>query len=103
MALTLDIAARTLFSVDIARHFRRIGKALATVMEVSASPQRILKAMRMLGWRKERRYRRGVAELDEIVYSIIRERRATEHPGGQRKRRLAWHAARGAATKTAMA
>jgi cytochrome P450 len=82
MALTLDIAARTLFSVDIARHSGRIGKALATVMEVSASPQRILKAMRMLGWRKERRYRRGVAELDEIVYSIIRERRATEHPGG---------------------
>ncbi len=82
MALTLDIAARTLFSVDIARHSGRIGKALTTVMEVSASPQRILKAMRVLGWRKERRYRRGVAELDEIVYGIIRERRATQHAGG---------------------
>ena len=81
MALTLDIAARTLFSVDIAQHSGRIGKALATVMEVSASPERILKPLRMISWRSEGRYRRGVAELDEIVYGIIRERRAAEKAG----------------------
>ncbi|MGH9594511.1 MAG: cytochrome P450, partial [Bryobacteraceae bacterium] len=81
MALTLDIAARTLFDVEIAPETARIGRALGQVMEVSARPERILKTLRLVSFRSEARYRRGVKELDEIVFGMIRERRASTAKG----------------------
>lgn len=77
MALTLDIAARTLFSVEIGEMGGRIRDALEELLEVSARPERILKPLRMVSWRSEGKYRRAIAELDKIVYGIIAERRAS--------------------------
>ncbi len=76
MSLTLGIAARTLFSVEIAEESARIGRALDTVLVVSANPRRLLRVMRMLPLPSERRYERAVRDLDQIVFGIIRDRRA---------------------------
>lgn len=76
MSLTLGIAARTLFSVEIAGASARIGRAVDTVLVVSANPRRLLRVMRMLPLPSELRYRRAVRELGEIVFGIIRDRRA---------------------------
>jgi cytochrome P450 len=76
MALTLDIAARTLFSVEIGQRGRRIESALATLMEIIAKPQRIIRPLRLVLFSTERRYRRAVRELETIVQQIIYERRS---------------------------
>jgi cytochrome P450 len=86
MTLTLGIAARTLFSVEIAEESARIGRALDVVLVVSANPRRLLRLMRILPLPSELRYRRAVRDLDEIVFGIIRDRRASastlaEHAG----------------------
>jgi len=77
MSLTLGIAARTLFSVEIAEESARIARALDVVLIVSANPRRLLRLMRMLPLPSELRYRRAVRDLDEIVFGIIRDRRAS--------------------------
>ena len=77
MSLTLGIAARTLFSVEIAEESARIGRALDVVLVVSANPRRLLRLMRMLPLPSELRYRRAVRDLDEIVFGIIRDRRTS--------------------------
>ncbi|HET9401705.1 MAG TPA: cytochrome P450 [Candidatus Acidoferrales bacterium] len=82
MALTLDIAARTLFSVEIGAMGARIRDALEELLEVSARPERILKPLRVVSWRSEGKYRRAIAELDKIVYGIIAERRASGRDTG---------------------
>lgn len=77
MALTLEIAARTLFSLEIGELGGRIRNALEDLLEVSARPERILKPLRMVSWRSEGRYKRAIRELDKIVYGIIADRRAS--------------------------
>ena len=82
MALTLEIAARTLFSLEIGELGARIRDALEELLEVSARAERILKPLRMISWRSEGRYKRAIAKLDEIVYGIIAERRASGRDTG---------------------
>lgn len=81
MALTLDIAARTLFSVEIGSRGRHIEHALTTLMQVVARPQRIMKPLRLIAWQSERKYHAAIRELESVVYEIIRERRAAEAAG----------------------
>jgi cytochrome P450 len=81
MALTLDIAARTLISVEIASVSDRIAKALEAILIVAARPARILSLVRKFPSRTERNYVSAVRDLDEIVYGIIRERRAARSAG----------------------
>ena len=81
MSLTLDIAARTLFNVEIASASDRIANALNAILIVTAKPARILRLVRSVPTRAERNYRRAVRDLDEIVYGIIRDRRAARARG----------------------
>ena len=81
MALTLDIAARTLFSVEIGTRGRHIERALTTLMQVAARPQRILKPLRMISWSTEKKYHAAIRELETVVYEIISERRAADAAG----------------------
>ncbi|HXT87194.1 MAG TPA: cytochrome P450, partial [Verrucomicrobiae bacterium] len=77
MALTLEIVAKALFGADVTSSTARVGSALETAMK---------QFTRIAGWAfllpdrfpvpGTRRMRRARLELDEIIYGIIRERRA---------------------------
>ena len=76
METTLAIATRTLFGVDLGPKMPVIADALDAFIRQNAGVsvwQLILK----LPTRKRWRYLRGVRALDEIVYGIIAERRAS--------------------------
>lgn len=77
MHVTLQIAARSLFNVNIANDAGTIGRALTVVLDqmpklagFSFLPQWV--PVPGLG-----RFRRALADLDQIVYGVIRNRRTT--------------------------
>jgi len=82
MRVTLEIAARSLFNVEITGDAGTIGRALNVVLE--AMP-RLASFSFLPDWLPVPGlggFRRALADLDQIVYGIIRTRRATgEHPG----------------------
>ena len=86
MRLTLEIVAMALFSVEIASGKDRVGAALDTLMELSMGARMLIPApFRRIPTRNNRRYDAAVRELDDIVYSLIRERQsnaATTSPHG---------------------
>ena len=76
MQTTLAIATRTLFGVDLGPQMPVVADALEAFIRQNAGLnvwQLILKLPTYKRWR----YLRGVRALDEIVYGIIRERRAS--------------------------
>jgi len=76
MQTTLAIATRTLFGVDLGPQMPVIAGALEAFIRQNAGVsvwQVILKLPTLKRWR----YLRGVRALNEIVYGIIRERRAS--------------------------
>jgi cytochrome P450 len=76
--LTLEIAGKTLFDVDTADIASTIGKALTVGMEeffrLTSVRFLIPDWLMVLG---RRRFRRALGALEEVVYRIIRERRAS--------------------------
>jgi cytochrome P450 len=77
MRLTLEIVSMALFSVEIAAEKGRVSAALETLMELSMGARMLLPEMlRHLPTRNNRRYERAVHQLDDIVYTLIRERQA---------------------------
>ena len=80
MAVTLEIVAKSLFGSDISRDSRRIGKALSVVMELLVSQVNMTFLLpESVPLPKTPRFRRAVRQLDEIIYSIIRQRRSARH------------------------
>lgn len=81
--LTLAIAAKTLFNVDIEAEASRIGRALDAGMKAFVARTRsLLPIPEHWPTPTYRRFRRALAELDAIVYGIIEQRRASgEDPG----------------------
>lgn len=75
MALTLDIVGRTLFDVDLAGEARAVADALTAAMQYIIDS---ITAPLPYSWPlpRNRRLRRAVASLDEIVLRIIADRRA---------------------------
>jgi cytochrome P450 len=73
--LTLDIVAKTLFDVEITQVARKIGAALAVLMERYSGIGTLVPLR--IPTRANRRARKAIAELDAIVYGIIAERRRT--------------------------
>jgi cytochrome P450 len=77
MRLTLEIVAMALFSVEIAPEKDRVAVALDTLMELSMGARMLLPdLLRRLPTPNNRRYEAAVRELDDIVYTLIRERQA---------------------------
>jgi len=71
--LTLRIVGRTLLGIDVGSEVARIGRAMNVFQTSLSVPQGLPKLLR---WPIERRTARAVAELDEIIERVIRERRA---------------------------
>lgn len=83
MRLTLDIAAQTLFGANVGLAVVRIGRALETTMRVFR--RRMMNPLSdlllQLPLPETFRLRRARADLDRVVYGIIRSRRAEQQAG----------------------
>jgi cytochrome P450 len=82
MRVTLEIAARSLFNVEIEGDAGTIGKALTVVMDQMPKLAGFAFLPDWVPVPGLGAFRRALADLDKIVYGIIRDRRATgDHPG----------------------
>lgn len=77
MRLGLKIVAKVLFNVEIAADTDRVSTALNTVQDLSSGGRMLLPPIfRLLPTADNLRYRRAARELDDVVYGLIRDRRA---------------------------
>ncbi len=79
MELTLDIVAQTLFGVEIGEVSRKIAWSIEVLMERFAGFHMFTPLA--LPTPANFRMKKAIAQLDEIVYGIIRERRKTGDTG----------------------
>jgi len=78
MRVTLEIVAKTLFDAEVGGEAEEIGEALTACLEyIIGSVQSIVPVPPQVPTPAARRYKRGVARLDETIYRMIRERRAS--------------------------
>lgn len=84
MEMTLEIAGRTLFSVDLTGEARDVGEVFGRLNELFVklvvSPISLY-TMRIPFWPSTRNVTRDVGALDKLIYAMINERRAAEEPG----------------------
>jgi len=83
MRLTLEIAAKTLFNADVSGDADKVRNVLSEMVKPFAA-QATLKWIldNRLPTRAHRNFFAAAKEIDEIVYRIIRERRASGHDQG---------------------
>jgi cytochrome P450 len=81
--LTLEIIAKTLFDVELAGQVAQLGEAVHTISETFvrevSSPVRLPDWLPLPG---KRRWRRAARMLDDLIWNIIRERRASGRDHG---------------------
>ncbi|HEY8076454.1 MAG TPA: cytochrome P450, partial [Labilithrix sp.] len=84
MRLTLEIVGKTLFDAEIdGSDADQVGDALTTAMESALSQiQSILPVPPFIPTPTNRRLKRAVAQLDDILYAIIRARRGEKEDRG---------------------
>ncbi len=85
MALTLEIVAKTLFEADVEQQVKTIGTALQESIEYFEARNNNLFLFLLPEWfptRKNLRFLRAVQQLDEIVYTLIRQRRMSGEDKG---------------------
>ncbi len=84
MEMTLEIAGRTLFNVDLTGEAREVGTVFNRLNELFAklvvSPVSLY-TMRIPFWPSTHKVTRDVRALDQLIYSMINQRRATGMPG----------------------
>jgi cytochrome P450 len=88
MRLTLGIVAQTLFASELAGDAGVIGDSLEIVMRYFLSPGRWFRLYDYLPLPSVRRYRRAIGRIDQIIYRVIRERRAQGRDAGDLLSRL---------------
>src|SRR5258707_13033972 len=78
MRLTLEIVVKTLFNADISGEADKVGQVLSQMVKPFAS-QATLKWIldNRLPTATHRQFNRAAREIDEIVYRLIAERRAS--------------------------
>jgi cytochrome P450 len=86
--LTLKIVARTLFAADVESEAEVVGASLETVMNYFFNPMRWFRIRERLPLPSTRRYWRAIGRIDEIIYRLIGERRASDHDPGDLLSRL---------------
>lgn len=84
MELTLEIAGKALFSVDLTGEAREMGDAFGRLNELFVklvvSPASLY-TMRVPFWPSTRRVTRDIGRLDRLIYSMIDQRRSSGTPG----------------------
>jgi len=83
MSVTLDVVTRTLLGVELHSDMKSIGDAVSTGLKFLARRMRVRLPI-PVSWPTPAniRFKRGMAELDGIVYDIIAERRRTGEDAG---------------------
>ncbi len=76
--LTLGIVSRCLFSTDVGDASETVGPALDVIMNRFLDPTKWFPITDHLPFPSTLRYKKAIAQIDEVVYGIIRKRRATE-------------------------
>lgn len=82
MGLTLAVVARTLFDAEVAGEAGDVGHALEVMMAYYLNPMKWFRVREWLPTRENREFRAAVRRVDEVVYGIIRRRRAGGHDPG---------------------
>ncbi|MGA9772769.1 MAG: cytochrome P450 [Blastocatellia bacterium] len=83
MSLTLAIVAKTLFDADVETEAKEIGRALGEVLEMfSTFSSPLTEVLDKLPLPRNRRVQQAKMRLDETIYRIIEERRATTEDRG---------------------
>jgi cytochrome P450 len=82
MRLTLQIVAKTLFDADVEREARDVGKSLQLLLELGANFKRTLFIPHWVPTPTNLRIKREIASIENILYRIIEERRASGHDAG---------------------
>jgi cytochrome P450 len=80
--LALDIVARTLFGTSAADQAETVGQALEALMTYYASVMSLFPWLQWLPTPGNRRFRRGVRDLNAVIYDLIARRRA-DGPSGE--------------------
>jgi cytochrome P450 len=83
MQLTLAITAKTIFDVDVEGEDKELGTALSAAMEYfNIRNSNLLLLSESISAEDHLRFQQGIRQLDETIYSIIRQRRSSgEAPG----------------------
>src|SRR5215469_7681734 len=82
MRLTLGIVVKTLFAADVARDSQEIGKSLELLLELGADFRRTLFVPHWVPTPTNLRIKREIAFIENILYRIINERRASGRDAG---------------------
>ncbi len=78
MRLTLEIVVRTLFNADVSQDADKVGRVLSQIVKPFASQATVKWILdNRLPTTAHRRFHREAQEIDDIVYRIIAERRAS--------------------------
>ncbi len=78
MRLTLEIVVKTLFNADVSGDAERVGRVLSEMVKPFASQATVKWILdNRLPTPARRRFYRAAREIDEIVFRLIEERRAT--------------------------
>jgi len=78
MRLTLEIVVRTLFNADVSQESDKVGRVLAEIAQPFASQATIKWILdNRLPTSTHRRFHREAKQIDDIVYRLIAERRAS--------------------------
>src|SRR5215813_6210641 len=82
MKLTLQIVAKTLFNADVTGDEREVGKSLELLLELGADFRRTLFVPHWVPTPTNLRIKREIAFIENILYRIINERRASGRDAG---------------------
>ena len=88
MGLTLAIVAKTLFDAEVDGEAGDVGHALDVMMVYYLNPMKWFRVREWLPTKQNRDFRAAVRRVDEVVYGIIRRRRAGGHDPGDLLSRL---------------
>ena len=79
MRLTLDIAGKTLFDAEVEEDASEVGQALTEMMKLAERiPNPLAGILARLPLPSNRRFDKARQMLDDVIYGIIRERRASK-------------------------
>ena len=82
MALTLGVVGKTLFDAEVTGESHEVGDSLETVMDHFLSPWKWFPILEKIPTRKNRAYKAAMRHIDEVIYTIIRRRRASGNDPG---------------------